>query len=463
MADGRFLSRSISLNQQLARVSFEADYLFARCIPHLDVEGRMPGHPSLVKSIACPLRDEIREADIPRLLYELASAKVDGEGLVRWYESSGVQVLEFPGFHRQQKGLRKNREAPSKLPAFSRHATDLAQAYESELVTDTLRTYSGVTPELRRITAGADPDRLRTDSGLTPAEVEGEVEVEGEEEVQEEDNPVVEEASTPIPHARTYVGASAREGQGAVSDAPTDSSSNNNSSSNGRPAEKSDDGNDGVRLEIMSLAEHYAVQLDRDACRRFIASCRVIASGADATVWRNPQTGRQVEWTERPRIFEVALAKLDAGERDTIRSALTLAIQQQVDPFPVTKADVPADSEAGRVRAAGEAAERPQSSAPRSGKLLTVAEQEREAERQAERERALIAAWEQRNPEDAEQIMRQVKAWLDGRPEWSGEKRKFAGPIIQSEYKRRVLARAQQQEADDVPQYANAVAHGGEG
>ena len=118
MAKGRFVSRSISANEQLASVSLLADFLFGRCIAHLDAEGRMTGNPQLIKSTVVPLRSEIREDAIPGLLGELASA-VDHEGrpLVVWYEVAGRQVLYFPGFDRAQSGLRKDREAPSRLPS----------------------------------------------------------------------------------------------------------------------------------------------------------------------------------------------------------------------------------------------------------------------------------------------------------------------------------------------------------
>jgi hypothetical protein len=105
------LSRSIAQNEQLAHVSLEADYLFARCIPHLDCEGRMPGHPTLVKSIVCPLRDEITPQRVPDLLRSLVA-----QGLVRWYEAGGKQVLEFPGFKAHQTGMKLDREAASTLP-----------------------------------------------------------------------------------------------------------------------------------------------------------------------------------------------------------------------------------------------------------------------------------------------------------------------------------------------------------
>jgi hypothetical protein len=93
-------------------VSLVADHLFTKCIPHLDVDGRMTGDPELVKLVAVPLRDEITAGMVPELLAELVAV-----GLVVWYEVGEKQILEFPGFPRQQPGLRKDREAASKLPS----------------------------------------------------------------------------------------------------------------------------------------------------------------------------------------------------------------------------------------------------------------------------------------------------------------------------------------------------------
>lgn len=135
MPEGRFISKTIAHSEQLGAVPLEADYLFTRCIPHLDRDGRMPGNPALVKSIACPLRPEIEAGSIPDLLRTLV-----GAGLVKWYEADGRQVLEFPGFGRHQKGMKYDREAPSRFPA-----------YRSPASPDPIRTRSGPDPDEVRL------------------------------------------------------------------------------------------------------------------------------------------------------------------------------------------------------------------------------------------------------------------------------------------------------------------------
>lgn len=150
MPDGRFLSKSISLSEQLAGVSFEAAFLFTWCIPHLDSEGRMLGNPAAVKATAVPNRKEIPIEMIPDLLMELASAPKDDRNrpLIYWYEVQNRALLEFPGFSGHQRGLRKEREAKSRLPS-RKH------------------------PQARDLTAGGNtpPDERRSDSGGGPEEV----------------------------------------------------------------------------------------------------------------------------------------------------------------------------------------------------------------------------------------------------------------------------------------------------
>lgn len=148
MADGRFVSKSIAQSEQLGRVSLEADYLFGRCIPHLDREGRMIGNPELVRSMVCPLRRELDADRVGKLIAELVQAE-----LVVWYEANGRQCLFFPGFHRHQRGLRKRREAVSRLPSPKEKG-----AKQIDLLS------TGV--------AGSTP----ADAGPTPPEVEVEVE-----------------------------------------------------------------------------------------------------------------------------------------------------------------------------------------------------------------------------------------------------------------------------------------------
>lgn len=138
MAEGRFVSKSISTDYELnCIVSLEADYLFGKCIPHLDREGRMTGHPGEVKAKAVPLRAEMDVQEVDRCLGELAAA-----GLVLWYEVEGKACLWFKGFVGHNR-VRHDREAPSKVPA-PNHP-------KLQRLTTMLREYSGSNPACSRV------------------------------------------------------------------------------------------------------------------------------------------------------------------------------------------------------------------------------------------------------------------------------------------------------------------------
>lgn len=156
MAEGRFVSKSIAHDLQLNSVSLEADYLFTRCIPFLDREGRMDGHPEVIRAKVCPMRSELDAESIRTALAEL-----QGAGLVRWYRVGDRVVLDFPGFEKNQKGLRKDREAESKFPPpEDGHPIEVAES-QMTLLDDDLLAGSGDN-------SGAAPES----SERTPAEVE---------------------------------------------------------------------------------------------------------------------------------------------------------------------------------------------------------------------------------------------------------------------------------------------------
>ena len=140
VADGRMLRRSIATNEQLARVSLEAAFVFTWCLPFLDVEGRMYGSPLRVKALAFPVREEISISVIERALAELHSV-----GLVSWYEAGGEKCLAFPGFLRNNT-VRPKREGRSKIPA------PPSTTSSSVLVTHNAGTMPGSFPESARST-----------------------------------------------------------------------------------------------------------------------------------------------------------------------------------------------------------------------------------------------------------------------------------------------------------------------
>lgn len=138
MPAGRFISKSIAVNKQLRKVSLEADYLFERCIPHLDREGRLEGDPEVVRAAVCPLRPEMTPEKVEEALLELHHME-----LVIWYEVEGEKYLAFPGFKNHQTGMKFDREAPSRIP----------------------------NPPRGKVKSGGGPAEVRTNSANVAAEV----------------------------------------------------------------------------------------------------------------------------------------------------------------------------------------------------------------------------------------------------------------------------------------------------
>lgn len=133
MAEGRMLSKRISRSFKVSTLNSDtARLFFTWLIPYLDVEGRIEADPLLIKADLFPLLDHITVRVINRILRELSDA-----GLIILYECNGRKYLQLEQFETFQKNLRKDREAPSRIPPPS----------------------SGVTPDL-----------LRSDAGPTPAQ-----------------------------------------------------------------------------------------------------------------------------------------------------------------------------------------------------------------------------------------------------------------------------------------------------
>lgn len=108
MARGRFLNRSIRHDKRLNGVSIEAEYLFLKCVPHLDRDG-ITSYDTLWADVM-PLRPGMMER-IPALVQELIDA-----GLVILYDTDEGAALYFTGFGKNQTGLLYKREAPSRFP-----------------------------------------------------------------------------------------------------------------------------------------------------------------------------------------------------------------------------------------------------------------------------------------------------------------------------------------------------------
>ena len=145
MAEGRFISRNIAFSEQLGQVSMEADYLFMRMLPHLDCDGRLAGSPTSIRARVCPLRKEMTDVEVSTAIAELDQAR-----LIVWYEVDGFQYVEYPNFEKYQVGLRKNREAASKIPAST--SLGAARIRITQTTPAIIAENSGPTPDINRST-----------------------------------------------------------------------------------------------------------------------------------------------------------------------------------------------------------------------------------------------------------------------------------------------------------------------
>ena len=125
MAKGRMINQRITLDKKIHTLSCDTSRLaFTWLVTFADVEGRTPGDPAIIKSLIFPRRSDVTVEEMETYIQEWAAAD-----LILWYEADDDLWIQFPKFDDNQKGLRKDREAPSHIPA------------------PILRTNSGLTPD----------------------------------------------------------------------------------------------------------------------------------------------------------------------------------------------------------------------------------------------------------------------------------------------------------------------------
>ena len=128
MAKGRFISKEICLDKKVNDLSDPWSVVgFTWLITHADCEGRVFGDPAVVRSLLFPRKQEITIEMVEGYIKEWHNA-----GMIIWYEANGDKYIQFPNFETHQRGLRKDREAPSIIPPF---------------IADKVQSNSGATPE----------------------------------------------------------------------------------------------------------------------------------------------------------------------------------------------------------------------------------------------------------------------------------------------------------------------------
>ena len=140
MARGRMLNRAISRDRDVAglanTVGLDAALLFTWMIPHLDRDGRLDADPEVIKGMVVPRIRHFDAGRVADLLRILAGTKLVDE----YEDGRGGTFLVFPGFAKNQAGMRYDRESESEFPN-----------------PDECRIYSGSTPDVCRSTSGSTP------------------------------------------------------------------------------------------------------------------------------------------------------------------------------------------------------------------------------------------------------------------------------------------------------------------
>jgi len=115
MARGRMLNKKIGLDKRVAeleeQIGLEAVLIFTWLIPHLDVNGRMNAELRMVRNLVFPRLRKITVemvGETLRVAHEI--------GLITLYEAQGDQWLQFKNFHKNQPGLRRDREPEPDCP-----------------------------------------------------------------------------------------------------------------------------------------------------------------------------------------------------------------------------------------------------------------------------------------------------------------------------------------------------------
>lgn len=122
MADGRMLNKRAGWDARIAQLSGDAKAVFFVTFSAADVEGRIIGHPEHIRTQVVPAWGH-SDAEIEQFIAQWTGTTENGRRrpLVAWYAAPGsdltvIQFLGWPKNQREGYGIRRKREAPSKLP-----------------------------------------------------------------------------------------------------------------------------------------------------------------------------------------------------------------------------------------------------------------------------------------------------------------------------------------------------------
>lgn len=181
MARGRFVSNTLGGSRKFARLTGDFPrLLYVLLITHTDVNGRVDADPLWIRGqilTRIPADDDAINA---------ALEEMHAVGLIHLYTANGAPYLEIVNFEEHNK-VRADREAQATIPGpdGSTPATKPDRSPSTMPTGDRAGRAQRTTSEL----AGPAPEKVRSESGVTPAQVEVEVEVQGQVQVQAQEPP----------------------------------------------------------------------------------------------------------------------------------------------------------------------------------------------------------------------------------------------------------------------------------
>lgn len=112
MASGRMITNQIASDKRINGLSSDTCRLaFTWLITFADCEGRTHGDPAMVRSLIFPRRQDITIETTEAFIREWALC-----GLIVWYEAEDDLWIYFVNFDKNQPGMRKEKESPSRIP-----------------------------------------------------------------------------------------------------------------------------------------------------------------------------------------------------------------------------------------------------------------------------------------------------------------------------------------------------------
>lgn len=110
MARKRMIDPSFWVDEKLGMLDIASRLLFMGLISNADDEGRLVGHPSLIKSIIFPYDQNISVESITDKLKELAELK-----MIILYKNNKQSYIQVTNFRKYQT---INKPTPSKYPSY---------------------------------------------------------------------------------------------------------------------------------------------------------------------------------------------------------------------------------------------------------------------------------------------------------------------------------------------------------